>query len=202
MLRWIILLASVALMLYSCKRCDLDNSYTISFIDSSALSKDGDAWQHITDYQVRDAAISNMRASFKQPEEIAFVSGASGFVMIVDSIHTSSNVASETVEDPCYGDHDWLYQQLFPPQEYTYELHEAGILVYAHMLDTLHHTTTRFTFSCSNAQSLTQPEPADSTDCREYEVTGEGTPESVLLAVGADCYHVVCCYIYDDIEDH
>jgi hypothetical protein len=202
MLRWIILLASIALMLNSCNRCDLDNSYTISFADSAALMKEGDAWQHLNDYQLRDVVISNMRASFKHPEEITFVTGASDFVMVLDSICTQSDVTTETVEDPCYGDHNWIYQQLHPPEEYTYELHSARLLVYAHLQDTLRNTSTPFCFAGYNGQSLTQPEPADSTDCRQYEITGEGTPESALHDAGSDCYRVVHCYIYDAIENH
>jgi hypothetical protein len=198
---WICTILVACTLLYSCNKCQLRDSYTIHVSNSSTpVTLNGSLWLSYDASAVSDRVISNIRASFKEPEQIAVVPGAADYLFVIDSILALSESASVSVMDPCYGECTGLYQQLHPQEEYQYTLYSSTISVYARLIDTLSNATVPYLFVERSAQQLVQPPPEDSTDCNAYEVQGAGYPEAVLSEVGNGAGKSVCLYIRETRE--
>lgn len=186
----------------SCEKCELENDYTIHFInDSTIVRLTGTQWIGYTSYEVKDAVISNMRGSFKEKNRVKITEGPADFLFIIDSISTESDSWEEEVLDPCYGDHNWIYQQLHPQETITYTLNSACIYVYGRFIDTLRGTTTAWNPICLSSQYLQQP--TDTTgECHSYEIQEEGSAGYVLREVGQQTGNSVCQWVQSVIEGH
>lgn len=201
LLLWLIGIIISSIILHSCRKCELENDYTIHFSnDSSTVRFTGALWQGYTQFDVNDRVISNMRGSFKEKNRVKVVPGAADFLMIIDSIKTESAEWTEDVLDPCYGEHNWIYQTLHPQETFTYTLHSSVITVYARLIDTLRGTTTPWNAHMYGGEYLTQP--VDTTQCRQYEITGEGYPGYVLQEIGQQTGNSVCWWVGEAIEGH
>lgn len=186
----------------SCNKCELEKDYTIHFTnDSTVVRLTGSQWTGYTAYGVKDAVISNMRGSFKEKNRVKITEGPADFLFIIDSISTESDSWEEDVLDPCYGDHNWIYQQLHPQETITYTLNSACIYVYGRFIDTLRGTATAWNPICISSQYLQQP--TDTTgECHSYEIQKEGSARYVLSEVGQQTGNSVCQWVQSVIEGH
>lgn len=171
LLLWLIALALSSLILHSCNPCELKEEYTVSINDARAIDMHGSLWSGYTPTDVQNEVMSNLRTQLASTPHLNAVTGESDVRIYIDTIITDSYEWDESRTDPCYGDRSWLYEQLHPPEVYTYRLHRTNIIIVYSIVDSLHLQYGYGRAYGQSAEALQQP-AGDSAHCYQYEVAG------------------------------
>ncbi len=184
----------------SCENCELDNEYTVVItVQPNAVDMHGPLWASYTSTQVHDAVLDTLRRQFGPSSNTSIVTTAANVHVFIDSIITDSYEWDETREDPCYGDHGWMYQLAFPPDHTTYRLHLTAVTIVYTVVDSVHMTTGWGRAKGTNTEWLSQP-AGDSTHCYQYEVVGDYSNGGAITLAACQAFQNLKCEIKKMME--
>lgn len=198
-MRWLILLVSIALMLNSCDRCETDGDYTVAISPATTIDMHGPLWSSHTASSVSDTVMMYLQNQFNQDDHLFLVSTSANVHVYIDSVITDSYEWDETYDDPCYGDHGWLYQLAFPPEQHTYHFHRTQLTLVYTVLDSVHLKMGWGRAEGRSEEYIYQP-PGDSTHCYQYEVAGNYDHRFAMDRAAEQAFHNIRCEIRKMME--
>jgi hypothetical protein len=189
----------VACVFSSCEKCDLEGQYTVAVSDARVTDMHGPLWNGYTSADLKTEVMSQLRAQFGNSSNLILVTGPADIHIFIDSLHTDSYEWDESRDDPCYGEHGWLYQTIFPPDVHTYRLHETELIITYTVVDSLHLKTGWGRANGLSKEGLSQP-TGDSTQCFQYEVAGSYDPEQTISGAVHFAFSNFRCEIHKMME--
>ena len=194
MLRWIIVIAMLALLFSSCDKCRLDTQQTLQIYYSQPVIRNSGMWSAFSATAIADYAIGDIRSQFREPGQLQLLQSHARFVVSIDSISCSSSSKTETVGDPCWKSEGWLHDQLHPQTYSTYTLNSAQLNIYFTISDTLSGSVKNFYSYGAGSEYLNLP-PADSVNCYGYEVKGQYGTTNIYDQASRNAYCDFKCVI-------
>jgi hypothetical protein len=199
MLRWIIVIAMLALIFSSCNKCKLETQETLQIYYSQPVIHNNGSWSSMTPVALADYILGDVRSQFREPKQLQLVQNNARYIVSIDSINGNSEVSTETVGDPCWKSQGWLYDQFHPQSHSTYTLNSASVAVYFTITDTLTHLTKNFYSYGYGGEYLNLP-PADSVNCYGYEVKGQYSKTDLMDKASQNAYCDFKCIIKDWLQ--
>lgn len=199
LLLWLMGVIISAIILHSCNSCELDQEYTVAIGDARVIDMHGPLWSTYTPGDVENEVMANLRSQLSSTNQLLMVTGAANVHIYIDSIHTDSYEWDESKTDPCYGDHNWIYQAINPPNVYTYRLRKTDVTIVYTVVDSVHMTYGYGRAQGTSTEWLQQPQ-GDSTQCFQYEVVGSYDHSIAMRKAAGLAVHNFKCEIKKMME--
>lgn len=190
----------IACTFVSCENCEPEMEYTVSISDhDNVMDMHGSLWNTYSSTDVRATVMDSLRRQFGGVSNLNLVYGPADIHILVHSIITDSYEWDESREDPCYGDHGWLYQTIHPPDVYTYRLHRTNVIIKYSVVDSVHLKTGWGEAQGENSEWLQQPS-GDSTQCFQYEIVGAYDNAGAINLAVKEAFRKIKCEVKKMME--
>ena len=184
----------------ACDPCELEGEYSVALTDQpGAVHMHGSLWYPYTSADVRDTVMDALYHQFGSASNLYAVSTRADVHIFIDSIITGSYEWDESREDPCYGEHGWLYQAAFPPDITTFHLRQTEVTIIYTVVDSIHLKTGWGRVTGVNNEYLNLP-PGDSTHCYPYEIAGSCSNRGAMWKAAQFAFHNFKCEIKKMME--